>query len=73
VGFIINTIKQDLPNLSAEIVTIIEAANGIGLDYESIVDLVCEILEERIDLLVSKNAILSSYLTNKENSDIIDS
>ena len=60
-----NTIKQELPNLSAEIITIIEAANGIGLDYESIVDIVCEVIEERINLIVSKNAIPPSYLLDK--------
>jgi hypothetical protein len=48
-------IGQDLTNIASEVVSTVEGAFGIGLQYEDIVDIICEIFIEKFGVKLIAN------------------
>jgi hypothetical protein len=43
-------VGQELVDIASEIVSTVEGASGIGIEYEDVVDIICEILVEKFNI-----------------------
>lgn len=47
---------QTLINIASEIVSTVEGASGIGIEYEDVVEIICELLVEKLDIGIASEA-----------------
>jgi hypothetical protein len=59
-------VGQELVDIASEIVSTVEGANGIGIEYEDVVDIICEILVEKFNIEIIQEPSLFKSIDKLE-------